>query len=225
MLRPAAVSACAAVILLALTSCSSGHPARSADKGAVSQQPQPTRLAGSSSPSSRAPLTIRISSRYAEIFATPLPAGTANAAVISGFRQSQVLWDKSTVALRLVGGTTGYVTGRALTTLHTVLRSFSANNIVPVGVDRLFDTKITSLIGNRAIVTSCDDGSRYNVANRATGQVEPPAPASKQYGFAVFTMSRVGGRWAISSVSASSYPSKRVKACIQDARNSVTSHI
>jgi hypothetical protein len=217
MLRPAAVSACAAVSLLALTSCSSGHPARSADTGAISQQPQPTRSAGSPSPSSQAPLTIRISSHYAEVFATTLPADPARAAVISGFRQSQVLWDKSTVALHLVGMTTEYVTGRALTALNTVLRSFTKNNIVPVGVDRLFDTKITSLTASSATVTSCDDGSGYNVANRTTGQTESPAPASQQYAFAVFTMSRVDGRWASSSVSAISYPDKRVKACIHDA--------
>jgi hypothetical protein len=220
MLRSAAiVSACAAGSLLALTSCSSGHPARSADSGANSQ-PQRTRSAGSPSPSNQAPLTIRIYSHYVEVFATPLPADRAKAAVISGFRQSQVLWDKSTVALHLVGVTRDYVTGRALTTLKTLLRTFTKNNIIPVGADRYFDTKITSLTADSATVTSCDDGTRYNVANRTTGQREPPAPASKQYAFAIFTMSRVGGRWATSSVSGVGYPDKRVKACIHEAATS-----
>jgi len=166
------------------------------------------------------PVTVQISSRYAEVFATPLPADPAKAAVISGFRQSQVLWDKSSVALHLVGTTTEYVTGNALTTLNKVLRSFSQKNLVPVGTDRMFDTKITSLTADSATVTTCDDGSRYNTADRTSGQTPAPVPVSQQYVFAIFGMSRVGGRWANSSVSAITYPDPRVKACIQETENS-----
>jgi hypothetical protein len=52
------------VSLLALTSCSIAHLTRSAG-------------GGSPGPSSQAPLNAQISSRYAEDFATPLPASPA----------------------------------------------------------------------------------------------------------------------------------------------------
>jgi hypothetical protein len=135
--------------------------------------------------------------------------------VITGFRNSQILWDQSSVALRVVGTTKEYVTGSALTLLYKVLQNLTKNNIVPVGIDRLFDTKITSLMADSATVTSCDDGTRYNVADRTSGQTMAPAPSSQQYTFVVFTMRPVNGRWAISSVAVSSFPDQRVKACMQ----------
>jgi hypothetical protein len=68
-------------------------------------------------------------------------------------------------------------------------------------------------------VTSCDDGTAYNIADRTTGQTEPPAPASRDYIFAVFGMRLVAGRWALSSVTVVAYPDQRVKACMKDAQS------
>lgn len=214
------MSAFAVSGLIALSSCSSGQPAPAASKVSATS-PHLAGPAGSpsTSPAGEAPVSVPISSRYSEVFATPLPADPAQAAVISGFRQSQILWDQSTVALRVVGSTKEYVTGKALTSLHTVLQAFTKNNLVPIGVDRLFDTKITSLTADGAIVTSCDDGTGYNVADRTTGQPAPPAPASQEYAFAVFTMRLVGGRWAVSSVTAVTFPDQRVKACMRDPQS------
>ena len=228
MFRAAAISAFVVPALIALSSCSSGQPAPAASKSSATS-PTPGGSAESpglspatgASPAGAAPLSVPISSRYSEVFATPLPADPAQAAVIAGFRKSQILWDQSTVALRVVATTTEYVTGGALTSLDKVLRSFTQNNLVPVGVDRLFDTKITSRTADGATLTSCDDGTRYNVADRATGQAEPPAPASQEYAFATFTMRPVDSRWALSSVTAVTIPDQRVKACMQDAQTHI----
>jgi hypothetical protein len=150
----------------------------------------------------------------------PVPTRTASAeaeVMVMTTREVPTAYDQSTVALRVVRMTTDYVTGRALTTLDKVLQSFTKNNLVPVGADRLFDTKITSLTADSATLTSCDDGTHYNVADRTIGQTEPPAPTSQEYAFAVFTMRPVDGRWAISSVTAITFPDQRVKACMKAA--------
>jgi hypothetical protein len=194
--------------LIVLSACSSGQSVSTAKNVNVTR-PHP----------SQAPVSVRITGQYTEIFDTPLPANPGQAAVMSGFRESTVLWDQSTVALRLAGTTTEYVTGKALTTLRVVLRSYTSNNLVPVGTDRLYDTKITSLTASGATVTSCDDGTGYDVADRTTGQTEPPASASQAYIFVIYGMRLVGGRWAVSSVSAIAYPDQRVKACMRDSQS------
>jgi hypothetical protein len=223
MFRAVAMSAFVLANLIALSSCSSGATPTTSKVSAASPHPTGSAesLSPSTSPASGASVSVRISSRYTEVFATPLPADPVQTAVISGFRKSQILWDQSSVALRVVGMTREYVTGKALMSLYRVLQSFTKNNLVPVGVDRLFDTKITSLTADSATVTSCDDGTGYNVADRTTGQTESPVPLSQQYAFAVFTMRPVDGRWAISSVRAITYPDQRVKACMQDNQASI----
>jgi hypothetical protein len=209
MFRAAASSALVVSGLIALSACASSVPVQSAQTLPEVRVSQP-HLVG-------VPDSVRISARYTEEFSTPLPTGPQQAAVISGFRESQVLWDQSSEALRVTRMTPEYVTGSALTTLRKVIRGFASSNVVPVGVDRLYDTKITSLAAGSATVTSCDDGTQYNLGDRATGQTAPPAPLTRDYAFAVFGMRLAGGRWALSSVTAAGYPDQRVKACMQMA--------
>jgi hypothetical protein len=76
--------ACAALLLSGLVmvpACSSGRPA---GHGGI-------RVGG----------VVHVG-RYTQVFTSPLPADPALAAVVEGFREGWVLWDKSQNARRLV---------------------------------------------------------------------------------------------------------------------------
>jgi hypothetical protein len=212
MFRAAAAAALFASGLIALSACSS--PVQTAHTLPVVREtsPQPSAV-----PDSAVPDSVRISSRYTEEFSTPVPADPRQAAVIRGFRESQILFDQAEVTLRVTPVMLEYVTGKAVTLLHKIVSNATSDNMVPVGVDRLYDTKITSLAASTATVTSCDDGSRFNQADRTTGQTAAPVPVSQQYIFVIFGMRLVAGRWALSSLTVVSYPDQRVKACMQAA--------
>ena len=208
--------------LLSLCSCASGQPSPTASaKAGASGSAAVSNASTGAGPAGSVPASVRISGRYTEEFSTPVPADPAQAKVIEGFRESQIVWDQSTVALRVVGATTSYVTGSALTLLHTVLQSYAKNDITPVGTDRLFDTKITSFTADRATVTTCDDGSRFNVADRKTGQTEPTPPVADQYDLVVATMVPVAGHWALSSVKPVVAPDPHATTCQQAARTHI----
>jgi|SRR5215469_8683654 len=208
MFRAAASSALVVCGLIALSACASSVPVQSA------QTLPKVRV---TKPPPEVPDSVQISARYTERFSTPLPTDPQQAAVISGFRESEVLWDQSSEALRLTAATPEWVTGAALTKLRKLVQSYASGNIVPVGVDRLYDTKITSLAAGTATVTSCDDGTAFNIADRATGRTPAPVPVTQQYAFGVFGMRLVAGRWTLSSVTGVGYPDQRVKACMQAA--------
>ncbi|HEY7263802.1 MAG TPA: hypothetical protein VH589_20260 [Trebonia sp.] len=209
MFRAAASSALVVSGLIALSACASSGPVQSAQTLPEVRVSQPHLVA--------VPDSVRISARYTEKFSTPLPTDPQQAAVISGFRESEVLWDQSSEGLRLTAATPEWVTGAALTKLRKLVQSYASGNIVPVGVDRLYDTKITSLAASTATVTSCDDGTAFNIADRATGRTPAPVPVSQQYAFGVFGMRLVAGRWTLSSLTGVGYPDQRVKACMQAA--------
>ena len=63
-----------------------------------------------------------------------------------------------------------------------------------------------------ATVTTCDDGTAYNLADRTSGQTLPPAPATDNYDVAAFGMRLVAGRWAVSSVTVIVAPPRPVHA-------------
>ena len=109
---------------------------------------------------------------YTEMFASPLPANPARAAVVEGFREGQVLWDKSENVQRLVPPVREYVTGQALTHLEAAIKAGKARDLVPAGVDRYFRTRVTTITGRNATVATCDDGSRFTEQNRSTGKVD-----------------------------------------------------
>lgn len=237
MFRRAACLALVASGVILLSSCSAGQPVPAASTagtisghlgpptasaGAPSQSPAASPQAPTSSgPADGVPVTAQISPNYTEVFATPLPADPARARVMSSFRESQIVWDLASVTLRLTKATTSYVTGSALTTLLRVLANFTKNNLVSVGSDRLFDTRITSLTTHLASLTTCDDGSLYGLADRTSGKVMAPAPPTQEFDLAIFTMIPLKGHWALSTVKAVAYPDPRVKACIQSASRSL----
>jgi hypothetical protein len=100
---------------------------------------------------------------------TPLPADSAQASVIEGFRAGLILWDKSQEEQKLVSPVTSDVTGAALTNLKKSLTQelTPGQQIGPAGIDRNFKTRVTALSGASATVTTCDNGSKFDEANPA----------------------------------------------------------
>jgi hypothetical protein len=220
MFRAFTRSAFAVSTVVALSACSSGGT-QATPKASITS-PHLASPGGSPSPTTRAAsedsATVRINPRYVQVFSAPLPADPAQAAVISGFRESIVLWDQSEVALRLAGATKEYVAGDALANLRGALQTYTKYSLIPIGVDRLFNTKVASFTTKSATVTTCDDGTKWDTASRTTGKALPAAPASQQYAFESFTMSPVDGHWSISSVTIVSFPDQRVKSCMRDSK-------
>jgi len=229
MTRVAACLALVAAGLLTVSACSSGQPAPAASKVSVSSA-QPTGSPSTASPApspslstspAGAALRVHISSAFIEEFDTPLPADPAQAKVIAGFRNAMVAWDQASVTLRVTGRQAQYVTGSALATLRKTVRAAAQDNLVQVGTDHLYDTKITSITGTKATVTTCDDGSAWNQADRTTGQTQAPVPVTQQYIFVTFYMVPLDGHWAYTDLTVTTYPDQRAKTCMQDARTGV----
>jgi hypothetical protein len=181
--------------LAALAACSSGSPA-----SALS----------SSTPSIRVGLLT-------EWFDAPLPSGQAQAAVVEGFRQGLVLYDKSQETFSLVSPVTSWVTGSALTDLKQTISTLEKSELVPAGVDRLFRTSVTAFSGSAATITTCDDGSKYNEQNPRTHAISPSSvhlPLNQEYIFITWGMTRAGGHWAITSITIASSSSANAKSCL-----------
>jgi hypothetical protein len=186
----------AALVLsgLILSACSSGNPA---SHGAV-----------------RVGSVVHIGP-YTQVFATPLPANPAQAAVVEGFREGQVLWEKSEHARHLVPPVRHYVTGQALAHLAAAMKAGKARGLVPAGVDRFFMTRVTAITGRNATVATCDDGSKFKEENPRTGQVDArflPSPG-QSYLFETWRMIRLSGHWAITALSVATLPSRSAEPC------------
>jgi hypothetical protein len=158
-----------------------------------------------------------------EIFDGPLPADSAQAKVINGFRAGLILWDKSQEAQKLVSPVTSDVTGTALNNLkETLTRELTpGQQSVPAGVDRNFKTQVTALSGASATVTTCDDGSKFDEVNPSTGVVNPAynATPDEEYFFVKWQMTQLDGHWAISGVTVANLPNALAKPC-QPVHNS-----
>jgi hypothetical protein len=180
--------------LLLLSACSSGQPASHA--------------------------AVRVGSvihvgPYTQVFASPLPANTAQAGVVEGFREGEVLWEKSENAGHLVPPAQEYVTGKALSRLAAAIKAGNARDLVPAGVDRLFMTRVTTLTGRSATVATCDDGSKFEDVNPRTAKVDTgflPTPG-QEYIFETWRMARLSGHWAISGLSLATLPSRSAEPC------------
>jgi len=153
--------------------------------------------------------------RYTQVFASPLPGSPAQAAVVEGFREGWVLWNKSENARRLVPPVRHYVTGQALTHLAAAVKAGKARDLVPAGVDRFFMTRVTVITGRNAIIATCDDGSKFREENPRTGKVDArylPSPG-QAYVFETWRMVQLSGHWAITALSAASLPSRSAEPC------------
>lgn len=152
---------------------------------------------------------------YTQVFASPLPANAAQAGVVEGFRDGQVLWEKSENVGHLVPPVREYVTGQALSQLAAAIKAGKARDIVPAGADRLFMTRVTTLTGRSAAVATCDDGSKFKYVNPRTAKVDTgflPTPG-QEYLFETWRMARLSGHWAISGLSLANLPSRSAEPC------------
>jgi hypothetical protein len=152
---------------------------------------------------------------YTQVFASPLPANATRAGVVEGFREGEVLWEKSENAGHLVPPVREYVTGQALSHLTAAMKAGKARDLVPAGADRLFMTRVTTLTRRSASVATCDDGSKFKQVNPRTAKVDTgflPTPG-QEYIFETWRMGRLGGHWAISGLSVASLPSRSAEPC------------
>jgi hypothetical protein len=152
---------------------------------------------------------------YTLVFASPVPAKTAQAGVVEGFREGEVLWEKSENAGHLVPPVREYVTGQALSDLAAAMKADKARDHVPAGADRLFMTRVATLTGRSATVATCDDGSKFKGINPRTAKVDTGSLATpgQDYIFETWRMARLSGHWAISGLSLASLPSRSAEPC------------
>jgi hypothetical protein len=152
---------------------------------------------------------------YTQVFASPLPANPILADVVEAFREGEVLWNKSENARHLVPAARDYVTGQALTHLAAAPKAGQEHDLVPAGVDRLFMTRVTTMAGRSATVTTCDDASKFKEQNPSTGRVDTSflSPPGQEYVFETWRMVQRSGHWAITAVSLATLPSRSAEAC------------
>jgi hypothetical protein len=211
MSRPGAPLFLCITALLVLSACGS---AKSAGVGGSSASPA-ARTTSSPAPEAGASAeSVRIG-LYTEVFATPLPTNPAQATVMQGFRDAQVLWDKSVRAWRLVAPVRNYVTGDALPHLVAAVTAAKQQDLVPAGTDRLFMTRVTGLTARHATVTTCDDGSKFEEENARTGAVdEAYAPQADQaYLLETWQMVQLSGHWGITSFTVATLPNPSAAPC------------
>jgi hypothetical protein len=177
----------------------------------TAQQSAPARQ---SAPAHVTPQTVRVG-RLTEKFDTSLPADPAQARVIEDFRTAMVLWDKSEAAFSLVSPVADYFTGNAVHNLASAVAAGKVHDIVPSGQDRMFKTHVTVNSATSATITTCDDGSKFEYVNRATGVVDASlaTPPNQQYALVTWQMVMLSGHWAISAITPVMLPDTRAKAC------------
>lgn len=193
--------------LLALSACGSGKALPAAAAG-TSPAPTPTSppAPGSSAESFHV-------GRYTVVFASPLPANPAQAKVIEGFREAQILWDKSENTWRLAVPVREYVTGHALTRLIDAVTYIRPRHLVFAGAERFLLTRVTGIAGGTATVTTCDDYSNFKVENRQTGATYMTTPPAQSYLFETWRMVKLSGHWGVTAYSLALPPSPRAAPC------------
>lgn len=152
---------------------------------------------------------------YTQVFSSPLPANPAEAGVVEGFREGQVLWNESENAWHLVAPVRDYVTGQALAHLIAGMNAGKALRLVPGGTDRFFMTRVTEITGHNAIVATCDDGSKFKQVNPRTGKANAsflPSPG-QEYLFSTWQMVQLRGHWAITAYSLATLPAPSAEPC------------
>jgi hypothetical protein len=171
-------------------------------------------LAATDNAAGSSPTKVHVG-RFTEEFAGSVPANPAQARVIDGFREAEVLWDKSEVASSLVPPVTQFVIGVALSHLNRALAFDKQQGLIIGGTDEFFMTRVSRVSANSATVTTCDNGSKVTGVYVATGKVDSAmnAPADQAYMFETWNMARHSGHWAISSFTLTSLPSARAKPC------------
>jgi hypothetical protein len=200
--------------LVLVAGCASGKAANH-NAGHSASAPASASASATASPTaSSSPATVQIG-LYTQEFAGSLPTDPAQANVIDGFREAQVLWVKSEQAWHLVAPVTEFVLGDALSHLSRAIAVDKQQGIVLAGGDQFFMTRVTSLSANSATVTTCDNGSKITGVQKATGQIDNAfAPSPNQaYILENWYMVQHSSHWAISSFSLILLPNPRAQSC------------
>ena len=192
--------------LVLLAGCSSGKAAsQNASHSASATAPVPVSLAAA---------TVHIGP-YTQEFAGLVVTDPAQANMVDGFREAQVLWVKSAEAWHLVAPVTQFVVGVDLSNLNRAIAYDKQRGVVAAGTDQFFMTKVTSVGANSATVSTCDNASKFKFIFKATGHIDKAdaAPPNQAYLFENWGMIRQSGHWAISSVSVIMLPDPRAQPC------------
>jgi hypothetical protein len=192
--------------LLAVSACDSGQATPAATAGT-------SRAPGTASPAApdASGESVRIGP-YTLVFATPLPADPAQAKVMAGFRESQILWVRSDYAWRLTAPVKAYVTGQALTNLIAAVTAGRAHHLVPAGTERFFLTHVSDITDGTATLTTCDDGSKVGARNPQTGATYTSS-SGPTYIFETWHMVKLTGHWAVTAFSFALPPNPRAAPC------------
>lgn len=160
------------------------------------------------------PESVRVDA-LTQAFSSALPADPAQAMVVQRFREGLVLWDRSQTAFRLVAPVRDFVTGAALTDLLASVRNYQAHDAAPAGTDRLFMTRVASIEKTRAVISTCDDVSRFRLQNPRTGRVvrTQAAQPQQEYMSDTWRMGLLHGHWAITGLSQATLPSQSAERC------------
>jgi hypothetical protein len=209
--------------MIALSSCTSGQRAPASPTtpkaSASSVPPALAKSPGTATPGPAigAPTLSTQIRLLTEVFATPLPDDPAKARIVESFRESQILWDESTEHLRIAPSATDYITGQALGNLRAAVSQSAKDFVALAGIDRLFNTSVTQVTADGAILTSCDDGRKTNIEDLATGQKIPNNPSPPLVYFLTWRMVPMAGHWAIASLSVAASPDRRTRDCVNAA--------
>lgn len=194
------------VLLLMVTSALVSGCGTGASAGSV-------KAAGKQPLLSNAPQSVVIG-RFTQVFSPPVPAGARQQQVIAGFREAMVLWSRSEEKDRLVPPVTEYVSGTALRrNLKNVIANSVKYGITPIGQDRMWDTQVSRLGASTAVVTTCDDGSKFSQVYVSSGKKMPPAPENEWYLAETYDMTLISGHWSISNITIHQLPDKSADRC------------
>jgi hypothetical protein len=183
--------------LIVLPSCSSGQSSVSASAGTIGA---PT-------------VSIQVGP-LAEEFATALPDDPAKAKVVTAWRESQVIWEKSVQGWKVAADATGYYRGSALVRLQSAVSTDVAYQIILSGTNRLYNTSVTSLTDHSATLTSCDDSTKVIDENPTIGQKYPNAEGAVLVFLTIWQLVPAGGHWAVTSYSLIAAPDPRERVCV-----------
>lgn len=82
-----------------------------------------------------------------------------------------------------------------------------------MGRDRLWNTQVSRLAASTAVVTTCDDGSKFNQAYVSGGKAMLPVPKNEWYLAETYDMVLDSGHWTISNITIHSLPDKMAVRC------------
>lgn len=169
---------------------------------------------GSAAPPSSSGESVNLGP-FTQVFDSPRPTDPTQAKIIEGFREGQILWMKSDIAMSLVPPVMSYFTGDAATHMTAAVERAKAFNRVPAGTDRLFDTQVTDVTDTSATVTTCDDITKFRKENPTTGEIDPAYTprAGQTYFFETWHMVLESGNWAISAYSYASPSDPSAATC------------